>query len=66
MNNAMIRYILGIILKLEAAFLLLPCLFAVIYQEKEGLVYAVLAAAGLLLGFLFSRNKPKNTQNTLM
>lgn len=61
MNNAMIRYILGTVLRLEAAFLLLPCLIAIFYQEKEGFAYAILSAAGLLLGLLLSRNKPKDT-----
>ncbi|MBQ8040958.1 MAG: TrkH family potassium uptake protein, partial [Lachnospiraceae bacterium] len=61
MNNAMIRYILGTILKLEGALLFLPCLVAIIYQEKEGLVYALLALIGLLLGFLLSKNKPNDT-----
>lgn len=61
MNNAMIRYILGTILKIEAGFLLLPCLVALIYQEKEGLIYALLCLIGLLTGFLLSKRKPKDT-----
>ena len=31
----MIRYILGIVLKVEGLFMLLPCLVAVIYRGKE-------------------------------
>lgn len=61
MNSSIIRYILGCILKTEAALMLLPCLIAVIYQEKEGLWYLPVAAASLLLGVLMSLRKPKNS-----
>ena len=36
MNSAMIRYVLGNVIKLEGLFLLLPCVISLIYQEKEG------------------------------
>ena len=61
MNNAMIRYILGTILKIEGALLLLPCLIALIYREREGFIYLIFALVGLVLGILFSRKKPANT-----
>ena len=61
MNNAMIRYTLGTVIKLESLLLFLPCLVALVYQEKEGLCYLILAIAGLLLGILFTRKKPQNT-----
>ncbi len=61
MNTSMIRYILGQVLKLEAALMALPCIVAIIYGEREGwgLVYAafICLACGLLLSF----RKPKNT-----
>jgi trk system potassium uptake protein TrkH len=57
----MIRYILGTILKIEGALLLLPCLIALIYREREGFVYLIFALIGLVLGILFSRKKPANT-----
>ena len=41
MNRSMIRYVLGHVLKIEGAFLLLPCLFAAIYREKEGFYYLI-------------------------
>ena len=44
MNRSMIRYVLGHVLKIEGAFLLLPCLFAAIYREKEGFYYLIVAA----------------------
>ena len=39
MNRSIIRYILGSVLKIEAAFMLLPCIVAVCYGEKQGFVY---------------------------
>ncbi len=50
MNRSMIRYVLGHVLKIEGAFLLLPCLFATIYREKEGFYYLIVAAICLGLG----------------
>lgn len=61
MNSSIIRYILGSILKTEAALLLLPCLVALIYSEREGIWYVPVAAACFLLGFLMTRRKPKDT-----
>lgn len=61
MNSAMIRYILGNVIKLEGLFLLLPCVISLIYQEKEGGVYLVLALVCVVLGMLLTRKKPENT-----
>ena len=61
MNNAMIRYVLGRVIEIEALLLLLPCLIALIYQEKEGFIYLIFALAGLTVGFLLRRKKPQDT-----
>ncbi|MBP3217151.1 MAG: TrkH family potassium uptake protein [Lachnospiraceae bacterium] len=61
MNTKMIRYILGIILKLEAAFLLLPALTGLIYREREGAAYFAAALLCLLAGILLSVKKPADT-----
>lgn len=61
MNSAMIRYILGYVLKIEAVLLLLPCLTAFIYRETVGGYYLAVAVLCLLLGFLMSYKKPSNT-----
>ena len=37
MNTSIIRYIVGYILKIEAALLLIPSIVAAIYREPEGL-----------------------------
>jgi trk system potassium uptake protein TrkH len=60
MNKSVIRYILGTIIKAEAAFLLLPCLTALIYREREGLSYLIIVAFCALAGFLIARRKPAN------
>lgn len=60
MNTSMIRYIVGYILKIEALFMLLPCLVAVIYQEQEGFYYLLIAILCGLFGILMTIRKPKN------
>ncbi|MCR5398579.1 MAG: TrkH family potassium uptake protein [Lachnospiraceae bacterium] len=54
MNSSMVRIILGHILKIEAGFLLLPCLVALIYGEKVGLIYLAVAAGSLIAGIIMS------------
>lgn len=60
MNSSVIRYILGYVLKLEAALMLFPCITAICYQEKEGTAYLIVAVLTFLLGFVLSRKKPEN------
>ena len=62
MNYAMIRYILAWVLKVEGALLSLPCIIALIYQEKQGLIYIFCMAVCLAIGFLGTVKKPKNTE----
>lgn len=60
MNRAIIRYILGTILKTEGILMLLPCLTALVYNEREGMAYLVTAIASFLLGLIISFKKPAN------
>lgn len=60
MNRSIIRYILGQVLKLESAFLLLPCIVALIYHEFQGIYYLITIAIGLTVGILMTVRKPKN------
>ncbi|MGL4791074.1 MAG: TrkH family potassium uptake protein, partial [Anaerotignaceae bacterium] len=60
MNFSIIRYILGWVLKIEALFMLLPCLVGLIYKERSGISFFLVAVATFLLGYLASRNKPQN------
>ncbi|BFL45759.1 TrkH family potassium uptake protein [Lactonifactor longoviformis] len=61
MNYGMILYILGWILNFEAAFLTLPCLVAVLYQEQDGFAFLGVAVLCLVIGLIFSHKKPANT-----
>lgn len=60
MNTSMIRYILGHILKIEAALMLLPCIVAAIYGEREGLAYLAVSFFAFLAGVLLTIRKPKS------
>lgn len=60
MNGSIIRYILGQVMKLEAAFLLLPIVTALFYKEQEGFAYLTVAVFCLVLGVLMTVKKPKN------
>lgn len=61
MNTSIIRYILGHIIKLEGFFMLLPCIIAIIYGEKELGTYLAVAGVCILLGTVFTREKAKDT-----
>lgn len=56
----MIRYILGQVLKIEAVFMLLACLTAVVYREHEGYYYLLVAGVCALIGIFMTRKKPVN------
>ncbi|MBU9735575.1 TrkH family potassium uptake protein [Diplocloster agilis] len=60
MNYKMISYILGMVLKIEAVFMTLPCLVAVIYREKSGYAFLVVMLLCLLLGQIMTAKKPSN------
>jgi len=60
MNYSIIRYIIGWVLVLEAIFMLMPGMVALIYQEQSGVAFAVTAAICAAVGFLMIGKKPKN------
>lgn len=59
MNNSVIKYLLGCVLKIESILLLFPCLVALIYGEKEGLSYVLSANICIVLGFILTAKKPE-------
>lgn len=61
MNTSIIRYILGHIIKLEGFFMLLPCVIAIIFNEKELFTYLAMSVACILLGSLMTLKKAKDT-----
>lgn len=58
MNYSIIIYILGWIMKLQAAFMLLPCFTALIYKEKEGFSFVAVMVLCLLVGIPLTLKKP--------
>lgn len=60
MNIKMIRYIVGILIQMEAAFLLLPALTAVVYREASLWVFLGVALFCLIAGYLIRGSKPEN------
>lgn len=62
MNNKMIKYVLGVILKLEAGFMVVPLILSFIYKEETIFKISYFSTIGILLflGFLLSRKVPDN------
>ncbi len=61
MNTSMIRYILCQIMRIEGAFMLLPCIVALCYREEEGIIYLIVALALMSVGMIGCAFKPNNT-----
>ena len=59
MNTSIIRYILGHIIKIEGFVMLLPCMIALIFHEKEIFTYLAISVACILLGTLLTIKKAK-------
>ena len=59
MNYRMIAYLSGVIILIEAAFMALPALVAMIYQEQSGVNFLITIAAAVLLGLLLIAFRPK-------
>ncbi|MBR0381516.1 MAG: TrkH family potassium uptake protein [Eubacterium sp.] len=60
MNSSMIRHVLGNILKIEGVLMVLPCLVAIVYREKEGLAFLAVAVLCEACGFLMTLRKPRS------
>ena len=58
MNISMIIYTLGWVIKVEGACMLLPCIIAGIYRERQGIVFLICALCLLALGTFLTRKKP--------
>ena len=61
MNYSMIAYITGWVLKVEAAFLILPCIVALIYREEDvrAFLLSILICGGT--GLILTRKRPRST-----
>lgn len=58
MNYSIIIYIIGWILKLEAIFMILPAVTALIYQEISGFAFVITIVLCLAAGIPLTRKKP--------
>lgn len=61
MNFGFITYIIGWILNFQGVFLLVPCIVAMIYNEKSGIAFLLSSLISFAIGALFVRKKPKNS-----
>lgn len=59
MNYRIIAYLLGMIILIEAAFMLLPALVALIYGEASGVAFLITIAVAAATGFVLTRLRPK-------
>lgn len=60
MNYSIIFHVIGWILNIEAAFMLLPCITALIYREKAGWSFVITMVICILLGLPLILRKPQN------
>lgn len=61
MNTSIIRYILGLVLKMEAALMILPCIVALVYGEYKGLLsYLSVLCICAIIGFISTHKKPES------
>lgn len=60
MNYSIVFYIIGWILNIEAAFMVLPGVTALIYRERSGWVFLITIVLCLCIGIPLTFKKPKN------
>lgn len=61
MNGSIIRYILGLVIRIESLLLLVPCLVGFLYDEPEAFSYMFVAIICFVVGTLLTVSKPKAT-----
>lgn len=62
MNHAIIRYIVGWILRFESIFLCLPGIVGLLCKEMDCFSYFAVATLCLLVSYVLTKKKPKNKQ----
>lgn len=60
MNKQVIGWVIAWVIKIEGYLMLLPCLIAVIFRDRQGFVYLVFALAAIGAGSLIASRKPEN------
>lgn len=61
MNRTIIHYILCRVLLFESIFMLLPVVVSLVYREKQGIVFLIVAAVGFIISLIGAMIKPKST-----
>lgn len=61
MNYAVVIYVLGWVINIEAAFMGIPAITGLIYHEQEGMAFLITMACMFLVGIPIVILKPKNT-----
>ena len=57
MNYKIVFYILGKVMIFLSLFLLLPCIVALIYKERSGIYFLIVAVVCMCIGYLLQRRK---------
>ena len=61
MNSSIVRYILGHVLKIEAALMVIPVIVGIIYREQATSVFLITIVLCAVCGILMTIKKPANT-----
>ena len=61
MNSSIVRYILGHVLKIEAALMVIPVVVGIIYREQATSAFLITIALCAVCGILMTIKKPANT-----
>ena len=61
MNSSIVRYILGHVLKIEAALMVIPVIVGIIYREQATSAFLITIALCAVCGILMTIKKPANT-----
>lgn len=59
MNKHVIKYTLGVVLKIEALLLIVPIFTAIYYREQEVKSYLITAVVAMVLGLFLSHKRPE-------
>uniref|UniRef100_I5AT87 Trk-type K+ transport system, membrane component n=1 Tax=Eubacterium cellulosolvens (strain ATCC 43171 / JCM 9499 / 6) TaxID=633697 RepID=I5AT87_EUBC6 len=62
MNYRVIGWVLAWVLKVEGSLMLVPCFIALIYRDRQGLIYLALALLAIVAGNILARRKPANME----
>jgi trk system potassium uptake protein TrkH len=62
MNYRVIGWVLAWVLKVEGSLMLVPCFIALIYRDRQGLIYLALALLAIVAGNILARRKPVNME----